>query len=173
MAPLSLPGSQNIIRLVLVLLETEQLVTGSGFPEKQIIIQKALTQGLDPNVSMKNSGVDWIGQVPDHWELIPLKRLAKLSPSVSVKNKRSSDLACFLAMEKVSIEGDIESDIMLPIKEISQGFTPFNRGDVIVAKITPCFENGKSAYLKGLPSRLRLDISNGGKAFPLLQPRML
>lgn len=34
---------------------------------KQIIIQKAVTQGLDPDVPMKDSGVDWIGQIPEHW----------------------------------------------------------------------------------------------------------
>lgn len=36
---------------------------------KQIIIQKAVTQGLDPDVPMKDSGVDWIGEIPAHWEL--------------------------------------------------------------------------------------------------------
>ncbi|WP_273020911.1 restriction endonuclease subunit S [Rheinheimera sp.] len=40
---------------------------------KQIIIQQAVTQGLDPNVPMKDSGVDWIGQVPEHWEVKRLK----------------------------------------------------------------------------------------------------
>ena len=36
---------------------------------KQIVIQKAVTQGLDPNVPMKNSGVEWIGQIPEYWEI--------------------------------------------------------------------------------------------------------
>lgn len=36
---------------------------------KQIIIQQAVTQGLDPNVLMKDSGVDWIGKIPAHWEV--------------------------------------------------------------------------------------------------------
>lgn len=40
---------------------------------KQIIIQKAVTQGLDPNVPMKDSGVDWIGEIPDHWKVKRLK----------------------------------------------------------------------------------------------------
>lgn len=43
---------------------------------KQIIIQKAVTQGLDPNVPMKDSGVDWIGKIPAHWEVVKLKLLA-------------------------------------------------------------------------------------------------
>ena len=38
---------------------------------KQIVIQKAVTQGLEPNVPMKNSGVEWIGQIPEHWECKP------------------------------------------------------------------------------------------------------
>lgn len=38
---------------------------------KQIVIQKAVTQGLDPNVAMKDSGVEWIGQIPEHWECKP------------------------------------------------------------------------------------------------------
>ena len=37
---------------------------------KQIIIQQAVTQGLDPSVPMKDSGVEWIGQIPEHWEVI-------------------------------------------------------------------------------------------------------
>ncbi|MGL4614702.1 MAG: restriction endonuclease subunit S [Shewanella sp.] len=44
---------------------------------KQIIIQQAVTQGLDPNVPMKDSGVDWIGKIPAHWEVKRLKYLGK------------------------------------------------------------------------------------------------
>ncbi|WP_375581866.1 restriction endonuclease subunit S [Marinobacter adhaerens] len=42
---------------------------------KQIIIQKAVTQGLDPTVPMKLSGVDWIGEIPKHWEVVRFKNL--------------------------------------------------------------------------------------------------
>jgi len=38
---------------------------------KQIIIQKAVTQGLDPNVPLRDSGVDWIGKIPEHWSVLP------------------------------------------------------------------------------------------------------
>lgn len=40
---------------------------------KKIIIQKAVMQGLDPNVMLKESGVDWIGKIPEHWEVKRLK----------------------------------------------------------------------------------------------------
>ena len=42
---------------------------------KQIVIQKAVTQGLDPNVPMKDSGVEWIGQIPEYWELKKIKHV--------------------------------------------------------------------------------------------------
>lgn len=43
---------------------------------KKIIIQQAVTQGLDPNVPMKDSGVDWIGKIPAHWGTVAVKHLA-------------------------------------------------------------------------------------------------
>lgn len=42
---------------------------------KQIIIQQAVTQGLDPNVPMKDSGVEWIGRIPKHWEVKRIKHV--------------------------------------------------------------------------------------------------
>lgn len=46
---------------------------------KQIVIQKAVTQGLDPNVTIQDSGVEWIGQIPEHWNTITkLKHIASL-----------------------------------------------------------------------------------------------
>lgn len=44
---------------------------------KQIVIQQAVTQGLNPNVQMKDSGVDWIGIVPKHWSLPKLKLISE------------------------------------------------------------------------------------------------
>ena len=42
---------------------------------KQIIINNAVTKGLDPNVKMKPSGIDWIGDIPEPWKMIALKHL--------------------------------------------------------------------------------------------------
>lgn len=51
---------------------------------KQIVIQKAVTQGLDSNVPMKDSGVEWIGEIPEHWEILPL---TKYSTRVDYRGK--------------------------------------------------------------------------------------
>ncbi|WP_273007204.1 restriction endonuclease subunit S [Chryseobacterium sp.] len=40
---------------------------------RQILIQKAVTKGLDDTVKLKDSGVDWIGEIPEHWEVRKLK----------------------------------------------------------------------------------------------------
>lgn len=45
---------------------------------KQIIIQNAVTKGLDENVEMKDSGVEWIGMIPKHWKILKLKRCASI-----------------------------------------------------------------------------------------------
>lgn len=44
---------------------------------KQIIIQQAVTQGLNPDAPMKDSGVDWIGEIPEHWALPKLKLISE------------------------------------------------------------------------------------------------
>lgn len=44
---------------------------------RQILIHKAVTRGLNPNVKMKESGVEWIGEVPEHWEVTRLKYILK------------------------------------------------------------------------------------------------
>ena len=57
---------------------------------KQIIIQQAVTQGLDPNVPMKDSGVDWIGQIPEHWEAVKLSYVAKIDAGSTPSRSNSS-----------------------------------------------------------------------------------
>ncbi len=44
--------------------------------KRQAVISQAVTKGLDPNVPMKDSGVEWLGEVPAHWEVKAIKRLS-------------------------------------------------------------------------------------------------
>jgi len=43
--------------------------------QKQAIIHRAVTRGLDPDVPLKDSGVEWLGEVPEHWEVMALRRV--------------------------------------------------------------------------------------------------
>ncbi|WP_286833211.1 MULTISPECIES: restriction endonuclease subunit S [Acinetobacter] len=47
--------------------------------KRQAVISHAVTKGLNPDVNMKDSGVEWLGQVPEHWQLVPLKYLCTFS----------------------------------------------------------------------------------------------
>ena len=49
--------------------------------KRQALITHAVTKGLDPTVKMKDSGVEWLGEVPEHWEMVPLKYV---TPSLTV-----------------------------------------------------------------------------------------
>lgn len=51
--------------------------------QKQNVINQAVTRGLDPKVKFKPSGVEWIGDIPEHWEEIPLKQIARADNSGS------------------------------------------------------------------------------------------
>jgi type I restriction enzyme S subunit len=46
--------------------------------KRQAVISHAVTKGLDPTVPMKDSGVEWLGEVPAHWEVRPLKHVVQL-----------------------------------------------------------------------------------------------
>ena len=58
---------------------------------KQIIINNAVTKGLDPDVPMKDSGIEWIGKIPEHWEISQLKRVVKLTNGDRGSNYPSGD----------------------------------------------------------------------------------
>ena len=50
---------------------------------KQSIITHAVTKGLNPNVKMKDSGIEWIGEVPEHWKVCKIKRLSVVKRGAS------------------------------------------------------------------------------------------
>jgi len=59
---------------------------------KQILIHKAVTQGLNPNVKLKDSGVEWVGEIPVHWEVKRLKYILKTQGRIGFKGYTTSDL---------------------------------------------------------------------------------
>ena len=53
--------------------------------KRQAVISHAVTKGINPNVSMKNSGVEWLGEIPEHWEVKRSKFLFKIKKRISGK----------------------------------------------------------------------------------------
>ena len=135
--------------------------------QRQAVVQHAVTRGLDPDVRLKPSGVNWLGGVPAHWEVQRLKWVASLNPSkTEVRSSLMADTpVTFLPMERVGTDGRIETGEMLSASDVWNGFTYFGRKDVLVAKITPCFENGKGACLDSLPT----EVGFGSTEFHVLR----
>ena len=58
---------------------------------KQIIINNAVTKGLNPNVPMKDSGVDWIGEIPAHWSINRFRNLYKTKTGITFTKAQLTD----------------------------------------------------------------------------------
>lgn len=52
--------------------------------KRQALITQAVTKGLDPNAPMKESGVEWIGRVPAHWEVVRFRRISRLQQGLQI-----------------------------------------------------------------------------------------
>ncbi|WP_157416971.1 restriction endonuclease subunit S [Bacillus cereus] len=52
--------------------------------QKQAVVNEAVTKGLNPHMKMKSSGISWLGDIPEHWEIRPLRQLLR---PVSIKNR--------------------------------------------------------------------------------------
>lgn len=59
---------------------------------KQSVITHAVTKGLNPNVEMKQSGVEWIGNVPKHWEVCKLKHYSQVFGRIGFRGYNQTDL---------------------------------------------------------------------------------
>lgn len=96
----------------------------------------------------KPSGVEWLGEVPDHWEVKRTRFMLSMNPSKQEISQLDPDTElAFLTMDAVGEQGSLRLDTTKPISEVSAGYTFFAEGDVAFAKITPCFENGKGAIM--------------------------
>jgi type I restriction enzyme S subunit len=120
--------------------------------EKRIaLITQAVTNGLNPDAPMKSSGVDWLGDVPAHWDVRRLRFAIQSNPLKSkIDDLVCDDMVSFVPMDAVGEYGGMRLDMEKPLEEVYDGYTYFRDNDVVIAKITPCFENGKGAKAEGL-----------------------
>jgi len=99
----------------------------------------------------KDSGVEWLGEVPAGWEVKRLKYLCQINPSKSeVASLPKDTKVSFLPMELIGEDCSLTLTENKPIDAVWEGYTYFRNGDIVVAKITPCFENGKGALCNNL-----------------------
>lgn len=123
---------------------------------KKIIIQHAVTKGLDPNVKMKDSGVDWIGEIPEHWEVKRLRNIFRFSKGLTItkENLQDEGVLCVNYGEIHSKYGfEVNPDIH-PLKCVSEKYLNDNlnslikKGDFIFADTSEDLEgSGNFTYL--------------------------
>lgn len=78
--------------------------------KRQAVISRAVTKGLDPNVKMKNSGVEWLGAVPEHWELVSLTRYLGKIVDYRGRTPTKSDSGVYLITARNIRKGFIDYD---------------------------------------------------------------
>lgn len=85
------------------------------------------------------------------WPTTRLRYVAELNPSVraDLLADQAAEVS-FLPMEAIGEDGSLNLERTRPVAEVRGGYTYFEDGDVAFAKVTPCFENGKGALMRGL-----------------------
>jgi type I restriction enzyme, S subunit len=102
----------------------------------------------------RDSGVEWLGEIPAHWDAKRSRFLLVTNPSKNEIRLPDDTPVSFIAMESVGEYGGLDLTVQKTLDEIGSGYTYFAEEDVVVAKITPCFENGKGAISLGLTNKI-------------------
>ncbi len=132
------------------LIDKQQLLLDKLAEQRSAVITQAVTKGLNPNAEMKDSGVAWLGDVPSHWKVKRLRFGIEINPVKSELKIKDDTIVSFVPMESVKYDKNLDVTQERLLEEVYKGYTYFKDNDIVLAKITPCFENGKSAIAKNL-----------------------
>lgn len=134
---------------------------------KASIIYEVVTKGLDPNAEMKDSGVEWIGKVPSNWKILRMKNIAEFMPKCDYSFCSYETEITFTPMECIRT-GTFENQSK-QYGEISGSYTQYTEGDIVLAKVTPCFENGNVCIMKDLYA----GVGMGSSELFVLRPKKI
>lgn len=90
------------------LIEEQQRLIELLKEKRQAVISHAVTKGLDPNVPMKDSGVEWIGEVPAHWDVKALRYLGECQNGINIGGEAFGSGSPFVSY------GDVHKNHVLP-----------------------------------------------------------
>ncbi len=106
-------------------------------------------------------------KTPPGWCCVPLPAVAEINPTNPTRVPADDATVSFIPMAAVAaISGQVELSERRPWKDVRKGYTRFQDGDVLVAKITPCMENGKIAVVR----QLHGGVGAGSTEFHVLRP---
>ncbi len=124
---------------------------------KQAVITEAVTKGVRGLRPMKDSGIEWIGEIPEGWEVSRVKYVSDFEPSSRRDDLSDESIITYTPMDCIKNGWFINNTA--PLGSVSSSLTAYQEGDIVLAKVTPCFENGNIAIMKGLASGFGLGSS--------------
>ena len=98
---------------------------------RQILIQKAVTKGLDDTVKLRDSGVDWIGEIPEHWEVRKLKYVLTMR---NEKTESKSTDKIYVGMENIESQ---TGKYLLTDSQVEGLASVFYKDDILFGKLRP------------------------------------
>lgn len=126
---------------------------------RQILIHKAVTRGLNENVKLKDSGVEWIGEIPEHWEVKRLKYIANL---VSDKMLSKGNPLSYIGMENIE---SWTGNYVATNSETEGLASYFKKGDILFGKLRPYLAKVHLAKDEGICTTEFLVYRNSNEIF--------
>jgi type I restriction enzyme S subunit len=108
----------------------------------------------------------WLDTTPADWTSSRIRNVAQLSPAYSDGPPKNDEVCTIVPMELLSGAGTLDMTSLQAFEDVTSGLTLFEAGDILFAKITPCMENGKGAFVERLPTRYAF----GSTEFHVLRP---
>lgn len=126
--------------------------------QKAGIINHAITKGIDPNTTMKDSGIEWLGNIPEHWEVMKLKYVADCFPSNIDKHTKEDEQQVRLCNYTDVYKNDFiinNMNLMIASASVDQ-IEKFSllKGDVIITK------DSETANDIAVPAFVKEDLEN-------------
>lgn len=97
---------------------------------------------------MKDSGIEWIGMIPEGWGLERLKYRAALNPNIDLPSLSDDSDVTFIPMDHLKKGYHLRS--ITSYEKVKKGYVIFENNDILMAKVTPCLENGNLAIASQL-----------------------
>jgi type I restriction enzyme S subunit len=125
------------------LIEKQQRLIELLKEKRQAVISQAVTKGLNPNAPMKDSGVEWLGEVPAHWDVLKLGYLMKLKGGAGFPDSYQGQEGHEIPFYKVGdlARANSESCLTEPLHTVTYEIakelraTIFNTGSIVFAKV--------------------------------------
>ncbi len=130
---------------------------------RQILIHKAVTRGLNDKVKLKDSGVEWIGEIPEHWEVKRLKEICKAFGRIGFRGYTTSDLVDEGEGAITISPSNIKEEFMIFEKCSYLSWNKYNESpeiqifenDILMVKTGSTY--GKIGIVKNLPQKATIN----------------